>query len=150
MPNFKSNQNFKLLILALVLVACLEMKGTQKLLKWGTHLGSNYLNFAGESNPSSILAHFYGLDDDGTNKALLVNGSADTAGDFSGDLIELGFFDTDGVKDSSYTGLRVDGAGDYAYPDYFLCNGEWDGQFENSTSELELFDDIDRYMLSCD
>jgi autotransporter-associated beta strand protein len=79
------------------------MKGTQKLIKWGTHLGDDYLNFAGESNPSSILVYLYGLDGGGTNKALLVNGSANTSGDFSGDLIELVFFYTDGVDDSSYT-----------------------------------------------
>ena len=50
----------------------------------------------------------------------------------------------------SFTGLRVDAAGDYNYPDYFLCNGTWDGQFENSTSELILWDDLPRpYHLGC-
>ena len=50
----------------------------------------------------------------------------------------------------SFTGLRVDGAGDYYYPDYFLCNGNWDGQFENSTSELILWDDLPTpYHLGC-
>ena len=63
--------------------------------------------------------------------------------------IVTGVADQNGGASVSFTGLRVDGAGDYAYPDYFLCNGEWDGQFENSTSQLDFFDDIDRYMLSC-
>ena len=50
----------------------------------------------------------------------------------------------------SFTGLRVDAAGDYNYSDYFLCNGTWDGQFENSTSELILWDDLPRpYHLGC-
>jgi hypothetical protein len=63
--------------------------------------------------------------------------------------IVTGVADQNGGASVSFTGLRVDGAGDYAYPDYFLCNGEWDGRFENSTSQLDFFDDIDRYMLSC-
>ncbi len=50
----------------------------------------------------------------------------------------------------SFTGLRVDAVGDYNYSDYFLCNGTWDGQFENSTSELILWDDLPRpYHLGC-
>ena len=74
----------------------------------------------------------------------------DTVTNVSQVKIVTGVADQNGGASVSFTGLRVDGAGDYAYPDYFLCNGEWDGQFENSTSELELFDYIDRYMLSCD
>ena len=74
----------------------------------------------------------------------------DTVTNVSQVKIVTGVADQNGGASVSFTGLRVDGAGDYAYPDYFLCNGEWDGQFENSTSELEIFDYIDRYMLSCD
>ena len=74
----------------------------------------------------------------------------DTVTNVSQVKIVTGVADQNGGASVSFTGLRVDGAGDYAYPDYFLCNGEWDGQFENSTSELEIFDDINRYMLSCD
>lgn len=73
----------------------------------------------------------------------------DTVTNVSQVKIVTGVADQNGGASVSFTGLRVDGAGDYAYPDYFLCNGEWDGQFENSTSELDFFDDIDRYMLSC-
>ena len=73
----------------------------------------------------------------------------DTVTNVSQVKIVTGVADQNGGASVSFTGLRVDGAGDYAYPDYFLCNGEWDGQFENSTSQLDFFDDIDRYMLSC-
>ena len=73
----------------------------------------------------------------------------DTVTNVSQVKIVTGVADQNGGASVSFTGLRVDGAGDYAYPDYFLCNGEWDGRFENSTSQLDFFDDIDRYMLSC-
>ena len=73
----------------------------------------------------------------------------DTVSNVSQVKILTGVADQNGGASVSFTGLRIDGVGDYAYPDYFLCNGEWDGQFENSTSELEIFDYIDRYMLSC-
>ncbi len=36
----------------------------------------------------------------------------------------------------SFSGFRVDAAGDYDYPDYRICSGEWDGLFENSTSDM--------------
>ena len=64
--------------------------------------------------------------------------------------IVTGVADQAGDTSVSFTGLRVDAAGDYNYPDYFLCNGTWDGQFENSTSELILWDDLPRpYHLGC-
>ena len=64
--------------------------------------------------------------------------------------IVTGVADQNGGESVSFTGLRVDAAGDYNYSDYFLCNGTWDGQFENSTSELILWDDLPRpYHLGC-
>ena len=41
-----------------------------------------------------------------------------------------------GDRSVSFSGLRVDAAGDYDYPDYLICSGEWDGLFENSTSDM--------------
>ena len=73
----------------------------------------------------------------------------DTVANVSQVKIVTGVADQNGGASVSFTGLRVDGAGDYAYPDFFLCNGEWDGQFENSTSRLDFFEAIDTYMLSC-
>ena len=73
----------------------------------------------------------------------------DTVTNVSQVKIVTGVADQNGGASVSFTGLRVDGAGDYAYPDFFLCNGEWDGQFENSTSRLDFFEAIDTYMLSC-
>jgi autotransporter-associated beta strand protein len=80
---------------------CPDMGAQTREIFWGSHLGSEYLD-QGDTTPGTIQSLF-GLDAAGTNKASLVNGGADTSGDFTGDLIELGFFDTDGVDDSSYT-----------------------------------------------
>ncbi len=80
---------------------CPKIGANTQSIFWGSHLGSEYLD-QGDTTPGTIQSLF-GLDAAGTNKASLVNGAADTSGDFTGDLIELGFFDTDGVDDTSYT-----------------------------------------------
>ena len=102
MPSLKPIYNFSnLLIVGATISLCSEINAQTREIFWGSHLGSEYLD-QGDTTPGSIQSLF-GLDAAGTNKASLVNGSADTSGDFTGDLIELGFFDTDGVDDSSYT-----------------------------------------------
>src|SRR6056300_253765 len=80
---------------------CPEICAQTREIFWGSHLGNAYLD-QGDTNPSSVQSLF-GLDTAGTNKTSLANGAADKSGDFTGDLIELGFFDTDGVDDASYT-----------------------------------------------
>ena len=50
--------------------------------------------------------------------------------------IVTGHADQLGDRSVSFSGLRVDAAGDYDYPDYRICSGEWDGLFENSTSYM--------------
>jgi fibronectin-binding autotransporter adhesin len=101
-PNLKPNYNFSLLLVSGAMVFLSPDMGAQtREIFWGSHLGSEYLD-QGDTTPGTIQSLF-GLDAAGTNKASLVNGGADTSGDFTGDLIELGFFDTDGVGDSSYT-----------------------------------------------
>jgi autotransporter-associated beta strand protein len=101
-PILKPNYNFSILLIVGAMISlCSEINAQTREIFWGSHLGSEYLD-QGDTTPGSIQSLF-GLDAAGTNKASLVNGSADTSGDFTGDLIELGFFDTDGVDDSSYT-----------------------------------------------
>jgi autotransporter-associated beta strand protein len=101
-PNLKPNRNFSLLLVSGAIISlCPEIGAQTREIFWGSHLGSEYLD-QGDTTPGTIQSLF-GLDAAGTNKASLVNGSADTSGDFTGDLIELGFFDADGVDDSSYT-----------------------------------------------
>ena len=50
--------------------------------------------------------------------------------------IVTGNADQLGDRSVSFSALRVDAAGDYDYPDYRICSGEWDGLFENSTSDM--------------
>ena len=102
MPNLKPNRNFSLLLVSgAIFSLCSEIGAATQDIFWGSHLGSEYLDQL-DTTPGTIQ-YLFGLDAGGTNKASLVNGSADTSGDFTGDLIELGFFDTDGVDDASYT-----------------------------------------------
>ena len=54
--------------------------------------------------------------------------------------IVTGNADQLGDRSVSFSGLRVDAAGDYDYPDYLICSGEWDGLFENSTSDMIAWD----------
>ena len=54
--------------------------------------------------------------------------------------IVTGNADQLGDRSVSFSGLRVDAAGDYDYPDYLICSGEWDGLFENSTSDMVAWD----------
>ena len=57
--------------------------------------------------------------------------------------IVTGHADQLGDRSVSFSGLRVDAAGDYDYPDYRICSGEWDGLFENSTSDMITWDSYD-------
>lgn len=57
--------------------------------------------------------------------------------------IVTGNADQLGDRSVSFSGLRVDAAGDYDYPDYRICSGEWDGLFENSTSDMITWDSYD-------
>ena len=57
--------------------------------------------------------------------------------------IVTGNADQLGDRSVSFSGLRVDAAGDYDYPDYRICSGEWDGLFENSTSDMIKWDSYD-------
>jgi autotransporter-associated beta strand protein len=102
-PSLKPNCNFSfLLVSGALFFLCSKIYAVDfKLITWGSHLGVEYLD-GGDTTPGTIQSLF-GLDAAGTNKASLVNGGADTSVDFIGDLIELGFFDTDGVDDDSYT-----------------------------------------------
>jgi autotransporter-associated beta strand protein len=63
---------------------------------WGSHLGTDAPNTIGHSNPSSIQ-HLYYFDDSDDSEKLLID--SDTGDSYTGDLIELGFFDTDGTID---------------------------------------------------
>jgi len=54
--------------------------------------------------------------------------------------IVTGNADQLGDRSVSFSGLRVDAAGDYDYADYLICSGEWDGLFENSTSDMVVWD----------
>ena len=54
--------------------------------------------------------------------------------------IVTGNADQLGDRSVSFSALRVDAAGDYDYPDYLICSGEWDGLFENSTSDMTTWD----------
>lgn len=68
---------------------------------WSTHLGTSAPNTVGDTDPSSIQ-HLYELNAAGSTESLLTTSSAGNS--YDGDLIELGFFDTDGTIDGgSYT-----------------------------------------------
>ena len=63
---------------------------------WGSHLGTDAPNTIGHSNPSSIQHLYYFDDSDDSENLLIDSGTGDS---YTGDLIELGFFDTDGTID---------------------------------------------------
>ena len=63
--------------------------------------------------------------------------------------IVTGHADQLGDRSVSFSGLRVDAAGDYDYPDYRICSGEWDGLFENSTSDMIPWMTEDGYISQC-
>lgn len=68
---------------------------------WGTHFGpSSQLYDFVDSDPSSALL-LKALNADGTLGSALDDSG--TGNSYTGDLIELGFFDTDATNDSSYT-----------------------------------------------
>ncbi|MCH2644992.1 MAG: hypothetical protein MKZ54_06815, partial [Candidatus Poseidoniaceae archaeon] len=67
--------------------------------------------------------------------------------------IETGYADQLGDTSVSFSALRIDAEGDYDYPDYLLCDGTWDGLFENSTSEMmewPAYGERDPVLLGCD
>ena len=63
--------------------------------------------------------------------------------------IVTGHADQMGDRSVSFSGLRVDAAGDYDFPDYRICSGEWDGLFENSTSDMIPWMIEDGYIYEC-
>ena len=100
MPNLKPNRSFSLLLVSgAMLSLCPEIGATireQWIIDWGTHLGSSSPIDAGDTDPTSIQ---YLYDIGGTKLA-----TSETGDSYTGDLIELGFFDTDGTIDGgSYT-----------------------------------------------
>ena len=63
--------------------------------------------------------------------------------------IVTGHADQLGDRSVSFSGLRVDAAGDYDYGDYRICSGGWDGLFENSTSDMIPWMTEDGYVSQC-
>ena len=88
-------------LLGVSLLGSFSLGVTTTTIDWGTHLGSSSPINAGDTNPSSKQLLF-GLDAAGTSLNELANGSA-TGNVYDGDLIELGFFDTDATNNGSYT-----------------------------------------------
>ena len=81
MPSLKPNYNFSLLLVSgAMFFVCPEISAQTREIFWGSHLGSEYLD-QGDTTPGTIQSLF-GLDAAGTNKASLVNGTADTSLEF--------------------------------------------------------------------
>ena len=81
MPILKPNCNFSLLLVSGAMISlCPDMGAQTRQIYWGSHLGSEYLD-QGDTTPGTIQSLF-GLDAAGTNKASLVNGTADTSLEF--------------------------------------------------------------------
>lgn len=109
MPNLKPNCSFSLLLVSGAMVfLCPDIVAVTKTwtFEWGTHLGEDpgggsYMPDAplgADTSPlASVMQYLYDI---GGTK-LATSGSGDS---YTGDLIELGFFDTDGTIDGgSYT-----------------------------------------------
>ncbi len=88
-------------LLGVTLLGSFSQGVTTTTIDWGTHLGSSSPINAGDTDPSSTQLLF-GLDAAGTSLNELANGST-TGNVYDGDLIELGFFDTDAINNGSYT-----------------------------------------------
>ena len=99
MPNLKPNRIFSLLLtLGAVVFLCTEIRAqlTTWTFEWGTHLGSSS-PLAGDDTDPSTIQYLYDI----AGAKLATSG---TGNSYTGDLIELGFFDTDGTIDGgSYT-----------------------------------------------
>ena len=72
--------------------------------KWGTHIGPSsptpdFYDYILGSDPT--VNFLYQLSADGASTSKLDDTTG--AATYNGDLVELGFFDTDGTNDSSYT-----------------------------------------------
>ena len=99
--------------------------------QWELQIDSPYMfgDYEREASHETRIAGFYfgewfrhAFDSsvENVSHVKIVTGNADQLGDMS----------------VSFSGLRVDAVGDYDYPDYLICSGEWDGLFENSTSDM--------------
>ena len=82
--------------------------------------GASHENYAPGFYLGEWFRHAFDSTVENVSQVKIVTGNADQLGDTS----------------VSFSGLRVDAAGDYDYPDYLICSGEWDGLFENSTSDM--------------
>ena len=86
--------------------------------------GASHENYAAGFYFGEWFRHAFDSTVENVSHVKIVTGNADQLGDMS----------------VSFSGLRVDAAGDYDYPDYLICSGEWDGLFENSTSDMIAWD----------
>ena len=82
--------------------------------------GASHENYAAGFYFGEWFRHAFDSSVENVSHVKIVTGNADQLGDMS----------------VSFSGLRVDAVGDYDYPDYLICSGEWDGLFENSTSDM--------------
>jgi autotransporter-associated beta strand protein len=107
-PNLKPNRYFSLLLISGAIITLCPNLGavTTWTFEWGTHLGEDpgggsYMPTApigAHTSPlTSVMQYLYDIE--GTKLATSGSGNS-----YTGDLIELGFFDTDGTLDGdSYT-----------------------------------------------
>ena len=85
---------------------------------------ATFENYLDEFHFDLWFRHAFDSTAENVSQVKIVTGNADQLGD----------------RSVSFSGLRVDAAGDYDYPDYLICSGEWDGLFENSTSDMVAWD----------
>jgi len=85
---------------------------------------ATFENYLDEFHFDLWFRHAFDSTAENVSQVKIVTGNADQLGD----------------RSVSFSGLRVDAAGDYDYPDYLICSGEWDGLFENSTSDMVTWD----------
>ena len=88
-------------LLGVTLLGSFSQGVTTTTIDWGTHLSTGSPINAGD-DPVSSKQLLFGLDAAGTSLNELANGST-TGNVYDGDLIELGFFDTDAINNGSYT-----------------------------------------------
>ena len=99
--------------------------------------GATYETYAEDFMPNSWFRHQFSATAENVTHVRIETGYADQLGDTS----------------VSFSALRIDAEGDYDYPDYLLCDGTWDGLFENSTSEMmewPAYGERDPVLLGCD
>ena len=85
---------------------------------------ASHENYPDEFYFGEWFRHAFDSTIENVSQVRIVTGNADQLGD----------------RSVSFSALRVDAAGDYDYPDYLICSGEWDGLFENSTSDMTTWD----------